>query len=341
MIDESVSTTITSALQSGGEPATAKPAPAVEKEPTEPAKLSHGQRRAQTWDKVLSEKLEEKPAAEAKTEPAKEEPPKPAEVKKDPDSKAFAALAREKAETRQLEAKVATERQAVERDKASLTTERDAFTKERASFAAEKDAFFKDPDKVAEHLVKSLGIQTLEQFKAYLTRKWSPSASSTASSDPNAPKALTQADLDKALKDDREKRELDGKVAAVYEEYDKAVEGTDVASLVYSRAEARAKGDEIANKLRALGKSFTITDIADAVDELAKDDPRYLKLQEKLGKTASTPAGSAKPATQTKAPAAKTEAVATATSAKPLAGAARLSHTARMAALLADARKEA
>lgn len=335
MTDAAVTETIASAVQSGGEPA--KPPPAVEKEPVEVKPQTHGQRRAATWDRVLGEKLEDKPKEEPSVEPTKVDAVKPVEAKKDPGSKAFAALAREKAETRQLEGKVAAEQVALDRDKASVASERESVQKERTAFAAEKEAFFKDPDKLADHLVKVLGITTLEQFKGYLTRKMAPTAKADA--DPNAPKPLTQADLDKALREDREKRAAESSRETIYAEYDKAIEASDTASLVYSQAEARAKGDEIANRLRALGKSFTITEIADAVDELAKDDPRFLKIQEKLGKTSSTPAGSAKPASQSKAPVAKIEAAATVP--KPLAGAAAKSHRERMAALLADATKGA
>lgn len=320
--------------------APAQPAPA--KDPDPPVvKVSHTARRAELYQKALAEKVETKPAEsekepEAEAKPAGKSPEK-TEAKKDPDSKAFAALAREKAEARAALDKVASERQTFERERSSFKAEQENFGKEREAFNAEKDAFFKDPDKVAEHLV-AIGVKDLATLKAYLTKQWNAPASASKKDEP---KALTQADIDAAIKKDREDRARAESVQAAYAAFDKlmAADTNEAAPMIYSVAEMRAKGDEFANKLNAIGKKWTIEDIADMVEESAKEDPRYLKIQEKLGKTASAPAGGdKKPAAQTKAPAAKTDAVATTPKPNGLNGA-KLSHKERMALLLKTTRE--
>jgi hypothetical protein len=347
MIDE------TTTNETPAEEITSPQTPAAKEEAAKP--LSHHARRAQAFDKILAEQNAakgEKPAeepgetaAEEKQADDKKEPAKDAEKPKTPeekaDARAFAALARQKAELRETEARVATERQAAQ----AQVQQAQAAQKKAEEAEARAAKVFESPEAVFDQLAK-MGISDMATLQKFAQGAWKRPAEV-----PPGEKPLTRAELEAELRKEAAAREGQARAGELYAAFDKSAfaEEREATPLVYSREEARKMGDAIATKLHALGKcpmkdgTVDVEAIADAVDEAAKEDPRYIAIQKKLGKTASTPAaGDKKAATQpgtSKAP--QTTGPTTATKPLVLNGAAKLSHKDRIAETMRRAREGA
>src|ERR1700735_364291 len=255
--------------------------------------ISHQARKADLHSRLMAEgEAEAKAALEAEvaadTSETQETPAKPPEKvsaekpkseTEKADAKAFAALARQKTELRQLESKVATEKQAAE---TMLNEAKDRQSKAEAR-VKELEALFNDPTKFFEYGFDHLGLKTEEDFKKYAKNQWQRQQTGTTT----AAKPLTEADVAAAVKKDREAREATQATEAIYINFDKLMqdEKYEASSLIYSRAEARKVADDICNKLNALGKTprkpngdFDLEAVADAVDEWAQEDERYKRL---------------------------------------------------------------
>lgn len=364
MADEAV----TQAPAGGTEPAAATPAPAVESPQAQ--RPSHAQRRTALWESVMKEdegasggkesppdapaatdepaKVEGKPAAAAGAkEPAKADKPE-----ERADAKAFAALARQKAEVREDQVRVGQERIAVQAE-AAKARETATAADARARAAEERvERVLSDPDAFFDHALNKLGIKNMSELSQYAKKVWQRPAGATESS----AKPLTQADLDKHLADARQKDAFSRQQIEAHATFEKEFalpedEAGEVkyaaASLGWTREKRIAEGERIANALTALGRRFSFAELADAVDELAKQDPDVQKKLKRLGKsptpgkTTGTPTGGAKPADQSKSSVATERATATAPEAKPLNGAAKQSHKDRIANLMKQVREGA
>lgn len=370
MADEATTTTDT-APATATETATPA-APAAE--PAQAQRLTHAQRRNIAWDAIIKEEATprgtrptDEPAKDAAAtgEPAKVEgKPAPAAGAKEPakadkpeeraDGKAFAALARQKAEVREAEVRVGQERVAVQ---AEATKAKEAVTAAdaRVKSAEERvERILADPDAFFDHALKKLGITNMQELSRYAQKAWQRPTSAEP-----AAKPLTQADLDKHLADARQKDTHAQKQTQAYAEFEAQFEIPDegepkyaAASLGWTREKRIAEGDRIGSALTALGRRFTFDDLADAVDELAKQDPDVQKKLKRLkrlaksasatpGKTTGTPTGGAKPADQSKSSVATDRATVTAPETKPPNGAAKQSHKDRLANLMKATRESA
>lgn len=312
--------------------------PAAAKEETPPHQMTRAQRMASIREKYQAEdgaakpETEEAPTAEKVDEAGK--PKVEAEkAKEEPNSKAFAALARQKSEVRELETKVAAERH----DLAIRNQQVEHARTEVAALKANVEKVLRDPDALFEAM-KAIGIVTEEDWRKHAAKQWRPSEAPKAHDPNDKNRPLTVAEME-AMQAQSARQAAQSKV---YEQFEAAMadaEKYEAAPLIYSASERRQIGDQIANKLTALGKTWTIDDIADAVDEHAKEDPRYQALLKRglPAKTRATDAGAAKPATKTEEVAPKERAGAP-TVTKPAAtngAGAKLSHKERLAALKA------
>lgn len=80
----------------------------------------------------------------------------------------------------------------------------------------------------------------------------------------------------------------------------------EAAKIIYSRNEILQLGHQLADEAAQAGHTFTSRDIAEAVNELAKDDERYKQIQKRLSNVSTAPKPSTAPVTEPKvAPAAK------------------------------------
>jgi hypothetical protein len=351
MSDEGVTETVAAAVTTEATKAAeavAKPAaPAKEAEPASTPKLSHHQRRMATFDKVKGEKdapeaetpaVKDDPAAVAKEgeKPADKPAEKPQTPQEKADARAFAALAREKREV--LDARNAF---AAEKTKAANDTAAAAqAAKVNEAKAAELDRILSDPDSFFDHAFAKLGIRTKEDLMRYAAKQWSGAPKTAV-----AERALTQADVEKLVAEREQKRAFEEASKKAYDELDALFDIPDDdtepkyrhAALGWTRAERTREADKIAAALQALGRRYTLEEIADAVDEAAKSDPIVLKKLKRLAKPSEKPAAAPKAAIQ---PDPKKPAAAPAVKPSETNGA-RLSHKDRMAAYkLALAKEE-
>src|ERR1700733_5228004 len=216
--------------------------------------VAHQARKADLHSRLMAEgEAEAKAALEAEVAadtsetqetpaktPDKVSAEKPKSETEKADAKAFAALARQKTELRQLESKVATEKQAAE---TMLNEAKDRQSKAEAR-VKELEALFNDPTKFFEYGFDYLGLKTEEDFKKFARNTWQKPAGSTT-----PVKQLTEADIAAAVKKEREAQEFGQAKEAIYTNFDKLMtdEKYEASSLIYSKAEARKVADDIVN----------------------------------------------------------------------------------------------
>ena len=258
------------------------------------------------------------------------------------DAKAFAALAREKQENIRLRDEAAA-LHARATSEAKAAADRAAAAEAAANEArAKAEKLFSDPDAVFDHLA-SLGIRDLPTLQRFAAKAWSKPAEVAPTRPEDKP--LTAADFTR-LQEEHRKREEFSRVQretyAAFEKHFDVPEADDAeirfphAALGWSREKRIAEGDRIANQLATLGRRVTLEEIAEAVEELAKQDPKAVILAKRLGKKPEAPAAAAKAATQSvKIPATQSVKAEVAPKPKETNGAAKMSHKERLAALKA------
>lgn len=331
--------------------------PAAAQPETSKGKAGRSARMADLFERLTkpsdaAEKKEETPAAAAK-DPAAEKKEVP--EKKDPaapaapetpqekaDAKAFAALAREKQENLRLRNE-AQEFHARAMTEAKAAAERaSAAEKAAAEAKAKAEKLFSDPDAVFDHLA-SLGIRDLETLKRFAAKAWSKPVESVKPEE----RPLTRAEFEKLQAETRQKEEFSRVQRETYAAFEKHFDipdddAADIkfphAAVGWSREKRIAEGDRIANQLAVLGRRVTLEEIAEAVEELAKQDPEAVKRVKRLGKKTvaeTQAAGEKKSATQSVKPTVTQTVKTESAPEKKSNGVAKMSHKERLAALQA------
>lgn len=255
-----------------------------------------------------------------KEQPAEDAAGKPADKAKDPkedvSARRFAALAKRKEEVLELEgtvrrdrAQVQQQHQAVEAEKQRFATEREAWTKKRESeereFEGRVAKVFDDPDAFFQFAIDAFDLKSKEDFERYARgalqrsarRRPAPSAAAAPDAKPDEER-LTRAEVQELLKKDREHAERTRLADEERRDFIKLTADDtkyEAAALLLSDDERYAKALEIAKRLTSVGESYSAEDLADAVNEFAKGDPRWHRLQKR---TAERPV----PASPTKSP---------------------------------------
>lgn len=276
---------------------------------TDPAKgpdgknLSHASRKADIHARLLEEEAAHEKAALDAESPARPEDGKEktkAEGKSEDkkpetaDSRAFAALARQKTEVRALEQRVAQEKSAAQ----ALVQEAQsklALAETRAKEAeAQVQSILKDPKAFFDYAMEHLGLKDENDFRAYARGAWKKPEKTESKE-----KFLTEADLKRAIEEDRQKLTYSQAADATIQKFQSitADEKYEAINLIYSPQERRQVADELVNKLNAIGKVpmkpgkqwngqmgmvADLDAIADAVEEYAREDERYKKIVARL-----------------------------------------------------------
>jgi len=181
----------------------------------------------------------------------------------------FAALKREKSAA--LQAREAAEARAREVQQREAALE----AKQR-----ELEGYLDDPTKLFSHLEKRHGIRSVDDLKRYADPAWRPAAPVK-----DEEKPLTRAELQAAFEEQERQRAQRDAVRGAEQEFEGLVtkdEKYEAAALIFSKAERIHHGHRIANELTRLGETFTLADVAEAVDELARQDERYAKINERF-----------------------------------------------------------
>lgn len=217
------------------------------------------------------------PATVEGDEPAEGKDAAPAKVAKledDPKFAAkFAALSRQQARVRELDAGAQQKLAAVQAREQELTT-RHAAVDQRA---AQVEEMLTDPEALFRHL-ESRGA-TLEKLQAWARDGKKGERLVPEVEKPKDPRdaPMTRADFERIENDRRAQSAV-----AQFTELVSDAEKYESANFLYSTQEMQQLGDRIARDAGARGIRFTLQDVADAVNEYAEKDllhPKYKLLQ--------------------------------------------------------------
>jgi hypothetical protein len=203
----------------------------------------------------------------------------------------FAALARELKRTQDAEASLKTkERGLVEKEQAIAARESQAA--ERMSHA---EKVLADPALLFAHLETTLGIKSIDDLKKHAQGAWErPKVAAKVDDDP-AKRPLTRADLDQ-IQAQQSQQVRQNAAVAEFAALTANDEKYEAAALIYSERERVDEGERFARKLTEAKTPYSLEDLADMVNEKAKADARWQKLQKRTaskGATATTKTASA------------------------------------------------
>lgn len=216
--------------------------------------------------------------AGAKAEPEKKPGDAAAAKKPEEDRSAakFAALTRQKQENlRLIEAAQAKSADIAQREARIAAKE------------AELEKALANPDEIFAALQSKFGIDSFEKLQKYAAKQWEKPK---RAEDQPMTAAQVQELLAKQAEQHRleaSKREVENKFAAMTDDDEKYP----AAALIFSRSKRVREGNRIATELTRLGEPWTFEDIADAVEELARQNGRYAKLEKRMGAQAKPAAG--------------------------------------------------
>ena len=290
--------------------------------------------KATAAEQATNGKKPEPPKDETPAQKVEREKAEAAAAAKKPETKEekasaarFAALARQKSdvedartELRRGETQLETERATFQRDltaaRTELDTARATLAEERKTHAAEREAFaeklLKDPDYFFDFIKDELGIKDMGALRKHAEAAWTrpPKQAAAPAKIDDKDKPLTRAELEKLQAEHAQKQAADRQVAEERAAFIKATEHEDfeAAQIVFSEDERYAQAALIAKGLQAAKERFTVEDLADAVNELAKRTPRWQRVL-KRSPQATTAAG--KPGTGSDAARAATQATVT------------------------------
>lgn len=215
---------------------------------------------------------EEKPAVEGEKKP---ETDKPGPKKPDENRIAaqFAALARTKAEARQLE-------QAVQHRVGELQRREEALTAKEQETAKILAAFEK-PEHIFTVLHDKFGLKTIDDLKKYAEGTWKPPAKEV----PPEERPLTRKEYEELRQRDAEAARIAATRERVYGEFAKSTDDGD-AALIWDAEERCKEGDKIADEWNEAGIAWTMQDIAEELEKRACKHPRYAKIQKRGAATA-------------------------------------------------------
>jgi hypothetical protein len=275
----------------GDENAAAKAAKAVAAEAETNGTPPKPQTEAEKAEAAKAELAGKKPEG-AKPEPTKEEKATAAR---------FAALARQRSEIEDartdirrretaIEGREAEARATLERGQAELRTEREK-VQARALELEEMTDVFKDRAKFFDHVFHTFGITTRKELDDFLTGNWKPRPPPPAPVDPkNRP--LTQAEFEalqaKADRERADKERLATERKGFLTIFDRPE--YEAADTVMSDDEKYDIAMKVANAARAAKEDFTLADLADAVNEVARTSKRWQRVL-KRGPQSTTAAG--------------------------------------------------
>ena len=238
-------------------------------------------------------------------------------------------MKREKGETLRLKGEVEARARTIEEQQRQIQQKE-----------AELHGYLDNPKLFFEHLQKRHGIDSFEKLQAYAQPDWKKGAPPPKEED----RPLTKAELQAAFEAEEQKRAARAANHAAEQEFERIVENDekyDAAFLVYSPEERAMHGHRIANELRAAGEAFTLADIADAVDELARRSRKYATIQGRYerkapAKAAATGSGAVNPASTQRQPTAPAKKPSEQPQERPLDknGAPRLPHRERLQRLM-------
>lgn len=154
-----------------------------------------------------------------------------------------------------------------------------------------------DPLKILDRL-DDLGIKTRSDLNAAFEGRWKERrAVQQRDADASKPvkpeeKPLTQADVDRIFKEKQEAASREANQQKAYADFITITEATDdkgndkfpAAQAIWSRRQRIAKANDIANALIVQGAKFTHEDVADALNILAEDHPRWQRWNRRSAK---------------------------------------------------------
>jgi hypothetical protein len=278
-------------------------------------------------------------AAEPPTPPAGpsgETPPpaaKPADAK--PAAQPSDAEAKKAAREAASFAALAREKEAALRRSGELEARTKALAERESAIAAreaEAHRILDEPELLFKHLEQRLGVRNVEDLRALAAGKWKRPEPEL----PPEKKPLTREELAA----ERARWQAEERANRAVETFRGMMADDtkyEAAALVYSEHERVALGDSIGIELQKRGIAYSLEELADAVEEKARQDPRYAKI---LAKTGAKPAaaGAAAAANASKSGQKETSATPPSNSAVATApatnGAPRLPHKDRLRRLM-------
>lgn len=260
------------------------------------------------------DETEEQKAEREKAEAAAAKPKEQTAAEKATASK-FAALAREKSANEDAKAEIRAEKTRLEAEKTHFKAEFDRVNgiviKERTELAEQRaalDKVLEDPDLLFQHLADHMGIRTVDDLKKLANGAWSkpPKKAPEAPVDPKD-KPLTRAELEAEITKRSQEQAQIAENQRTQKEYLALFEDGETyeaAATIWTPEELYAKALPIAKAARESGESYTMADLAAAVNLLATQEARWQRIA-KRGQPSTTAAG--KPGTGNAAASAATQ----------------------------------